>query len=151
MMKRIIGYVFLLAGLLGAAPAMGAKDWENPEVFAINKEAGRASFYSFASLEQAFGFKREASPWFRLLNGQWKFNWVEKPADRPVDFYREDFDVSDWASFPVPGNWEINGYGVPIYVSAGFGFTSDRKSTRLNSSHVRISYAVFCLKKKKNR
>lgn len=125
MMKRIIGYVFLLAGLLGAAPAMGAKDWENPEVFAINKEAGRASFYSFASLEQALGFKREASPWFRLLNGQWKFNWVEKPADRPVDFYREDFDVSDWASFPVPGNWEINGYGVPIYVSAGFGFTSD--------------------------
>lgn len=125
MMKRIIGYVFLWAGLLGANPVKGAKDWENPEVFAINKEAGRASFYSYASLEQALGFKREASPWFRLLNGQWKFNWVEKPADRPVDFYREDFDVSDWASFPVPGNWEINGYGVPIYVSAGFGFTSD--------------------------
>lgn len=59
---------------------------------------------------------------YHVLNGQWKFNWVDKPASRPTDFFRVDFDASMWKSIPVPGNWEVNGYGTPIYVNHPFEF-----------------------------
>ncbi len=59
------------------------------------------------------------------LNGEWKFNWVPRPELRPEDFYRTDFDDQSWDTIPVPSNWELEGYGTPIYVSAGFGFKVD--------------------------
>ena len=56
------------------------------------------------------------------LNGAWKFKWVEKPADLPADFESPDLDDSQWKNFTVPGNWEMNGYGFPIYTTDGFEF-----------------------------
>jgi beta-galactosidase len=106
-------------------------DWENQNVFAINKEEPRAYFYSFPSLDNALSFDRSQSPYFKLLNGTWKFNWVPKPDDRPLDFYKEDFDVSGWDDIGVPANWELNGYGVPIYVSTGFGFTRNPRPPKI--------------------
>ena len=53
----------------------------------------------------------------RLLNGDWKFQWVDSPSKAPADFYKEGYDVSDWGTIKVPSNWELNGYGTPIYVN----------------------------------
>ena len=65
------------------------------------------------------------SPWFKSLNGSWKFNFAAKPADRPVDFYRTDYDTSKWADIEVPSNWEMKGYGTPIYTNTNYPFPAN--------------------------
>ncbi|UCC72525.1 MAG: DUF4981 domain-containing protein [Gemmatimonadota bacterium] len=104
------------------AEAQEAPDWENPAVVAINKEAPHATLFPFESRELALARDEGRSLYYQLLNGRWKFNWVRKPADRPADFYREDYDDSDWTEIVVPGNWEVNGFGVPIYLNIPYEF-----------------------------
>jgi beta-galactosidase len=97
-------------------------DWENPKIFEVNKVPAHATFFSFENRALAQENDRTKSTNFISLNGVWKFNWVRDPAERPIDFYKETFDDSKWDLFPVPANWEINGYGVPIYVNHPFEF-----------------------------
>ncbi len=92
-------------------------DWENPEVVGRNKEPGHCTLMPYPDVETALACNREASPYFLSLNGQWKFNCVRKPDDRPKDFYKPDFDVSKWAEIPVPSNWEMHGYDHAIYLN----------------------------------
>lgn len=77
--------------------------------------SARADSVPFADATSALRGDRGASDYFRLLNGDWRFNWVGKPADRPVDFYRLDYDDASWKTIPVPACWEMEGYGIPIY------------------------------------
>lgn len=108
----------LLLGTLIACPiqAQTVHDWENHHVLQINREPARAAFTPFT--EQ----KGDCS---LCLDGMWKFRWTPVPDQKIIDFYRADFDDRDWTDFPVPANWEINGYGTPIYVSAGYPFKID--------------------------
>ncbi|MEL6695942.1 MAG: glycoside hydrolase family 2 TIM barrel-domain containing protein [Bacteroidota bacterium] len=62
------------------------------------------------------------SPWYLNLNGIWKFHWVSKPADRPKEFYQPSFSTDEWDELEVPINWEMRGYGIPIYTSQGYPF-----------------------------
>lgn len=115
----------LLAAMLLCITVSGqtAKpEWQDPAVFAVNKEAARATSLPYPTEQLALADNYDASPYYQLLNGLWKFSWVPKAAQAPEDFYREDFDASQWADMPVPGNWEFNGYGTPVYVASGFGF-----------------------------
>jgi len=98
-------------------------DWDNPDVIGINKEDPHCTMLTYPNEESAFLMVRPPSPNYISLNGQWKFNWVRKPADRPLDFYQTDFDDSSWDEIAVPGNWEFLGYGVPIYVNIPYEFT----------------------------
>ncbi len=95
-------------------------DWEDPQVIGRNKEPGRATGVPYSDLESAKVGTREASSFHQSLNGMWKFHWVPKPADRPVDFYRPSFDVSEWDEIPVPSCWETKGYGIPIYTNVRY-------------------------------
>ena len=97
-------------------------DWENSEIFGINKEEAHNTTIPFATFEQAIKGDRESSPFYKLLNGKWKFNWVPKPADRPLDFYKTDYDVSTWDEIPVPISWQLYGYGIPIYLNTDYAF-----------------------------
>ena len=97
-------------------------DWENPEVVGCNKEPGHCTLVPYPDNRMALKAEREASPYYRSLNGNWKFKWVRKPADRPVDFYRPDYDVSRWKEISVPSNWQLHGYGIPIYLNVPFPF-----------------------------
>ncbi len=108
------------AGLLAQSP-----EWENPEIFAVNKENTRATSIPYPSHELAVRDDYSSSPYFRSLDGVWKFYWVSKPADAPADFYRENYDTGKWADMPVPGNWEFNGFGIPIYTNATYPFPVD--------------------------
>jgi beta-galactosidase len=121
-------------GLLGLAAQLGAisggaatppPDWENEQVLQIGREPARATFIPFADVATALAGGREQSPWFRSLNGDWRFHWAPRPEERPVDFYRADFDDSGWRLFPVPANWEVAGFGTPIYASSGYVFKID--------------------------
>ena len=103
--------------------AQDVPDWENPEVFGINRERPHASFYRFATGRDALAGKPYTdSPFYASLNGTWKFNWVSLPAERPEFFYRPDYDVSDWDDIPVPANWELEGFGTPIYTNITYPF-----------------------------
>ena len=100
-------------------------DWENEQVFGVNKEPAHATYIPYASLEQAQADVAEYSPFYITLNGTWKFNWVKHPDMRPMDFYKTDFDVSYWDDIPVPSNWQMQGYGTPIYTNVTYPFAKD--------------------------
>lgn len=89
--------------------------WEEPEVFAENKLAPRATLIPYTSTEDAI--ERGESEWVMDISGEWRFHWTKTPAERPEGFWTMDYDDNGWGSIPVPGNWEINGYGVPIYTN----------------------------------
>lgn len=118
----ILFFVFCVSTLLAQ---YDVPEWENLSILSLNREDARVEFVPFETFEQALIGKKEISPWFLSLNGNWKFNWVSTPAQRPVDFYKTNYDDKDWKTIPVPANWETNGYGTPIYVSAGYPFAID--------------------------
>jgi len=99
-----------------------ATDWENPEIFAINREPAHCTLMPYPDEALAVKAVRQTSPFYKSLNGRWKFNWVKKPADRPLDFYKPDYDVSGWNEIPVPSNWQMHGYGIPIYTNSQYPF-----------------------------
>lgn len=92
-------------------------DWENPYVIGIDKEAPRATFIPYADEATATVNNREDSPYFQSLNGDWNFKWVASSQLRPIDFYREKYNVEGWNKIKVPGNWETQGFGTPIYTN----------------------------------
>ena len=122
-MKKILAMTLWLALCGGVVQAQSVPDWENPKMFDRNKTAPHATLMPFEDIKQALQNDRTESPFFQSLNGLWKFNWVRRPADRPVDFYRNDYDVSGWDEIPVPANWELQGYGIPIYVNQPYAWT----------------------------
>ena len=99
--------------------------WEDPEIHRVNAEQPHSTFYPFDNIQSALKNERSESPFVKTLNGKWKFNWVRKPDERPKDFYRTDFDDSDWDEIDVPANWELKGYGVPIYTDVAYPFPSN--------------------------
>ncbi|WNC69174.1 glycoside hydrolase family 2 TIM barrel-domain containing protein [Thalassotalea nanhaiensis] len=116
---------FCLANFyLVAAESSAVPDWENPQIIGINKVAGHAFIRPFADKENAETNK--SSTRIQSLNGKWKFNWVGHPDKRPTDFYKTDHDVSAWAEIDVPGNWQTQGYGTPIYTNHPYPFAKDQ-------------------------
>jgi beta-galactosidase len=105
-----------------APPAKTVPDWENPEMIGRNKEPPHCTLIPYPDTATALKATCEASPFYKSLNGSWKFNWVRKPADRPMDFYRPNYDVADWDDIAVPSNWELKGYGIPIYTNVTHPF-----------------------------
>lgn len=97
-------------------------DWENPGVFAEGRLAPRATSYPYSSAEKALAGKHMESEYVRTLNGKWKFHFSKNPSSRPADFYKTDYNVSSWAEIPVPSNWEMEGYGTPIYTNVTYPF-----------------------------
>ncbi len=100
----------------------GAEPWENEKVFNINKEEPHATFIPFTDKTAAQQNDWTKSPYYKCLNGNWKYNYVEKPADRPLDFMKPEFDVSSWKEIKVPYTTERQGYGYPIYVNTSYDF-----------------------------
>ncbi len=95
-------------------------DWENPQMVGRNKEAPRATAVPFADIETALDGGPSVSPWLVSLNGEWRFNWSRNPAERPVGFFRPDYDVSSWDTIPVPANWQLHRYDYPIYTNVRY-------------------------------
>lgn len=98
--------------------------WENHQVFAINKEDPHATLFPFQSTYESLTNNKEQSNNFLLLNGLWKFDWQRSPKNKPEGFEQASFDDTSWSSIPVPGNWETEGFGYPIYLDERFPFTT---------------------------
>ncbi|MHC4740248.1 MAG: glycoside hydrolase family 2 TIM barrel-domain containing protein, partial [Planctomycetota bacterium] len=115
----------ILISLVGSLPADQANDWENPEMIGRNKEPAHCTLIPYPDIQGALEGNRASSPFYKSINGNWKFNWVRRPAERPLDFYKLDFDVSNWKEIPVPANWQMHGYGIPIYTNVPYPFAKN--------------------------
>lgn len=91
-------------------------DWENQHVLQINREPARDAF---------IGYRNVVGDASLTLSGLWKFHWSPTPEGRVTGFFSTSFNDEDWKNFPVPANWEVNGFGTPIYVSSGYPFKID--------------------------
>ncbi len=112
-MKPLASFLTLALAVFAAQAQSWTEIWQNHYVQQINRMPARAQYEPYG---QTPGDRSMS------LNGTWKFHWVPTSAERPTDFYRSDFDDAAWVDFPVPANWEVNGYGTPIYVSSGYSF-----------------------------
>ena len=116
-MKR---FIVILVSLLAITAQAQTHDWENPAVLGINK----LPYHATLQLPS----KEKECKEIVSLDGQWLFHWSRNPEERPVDFYREDYDVSQWGKITVPGNWQTQGYGTPIYININYPFVRNRPS-----------------------
>ncbi|MDA1074302.1 MAG: hypothetical protein O3A63_06010, partial [Proteobacteria bacterium] len=99
--------------------------WNDLRVVRENALAPRAHFHAYPDASSALARDLQTNPWFRSLNGTWKFHYADTPASRPADFYKPAFDVSSWSDLPVPSNWERHGYGHAIYTNIEYPFEPD--------------------------
>ncbi len=108
-----------------AADAPIPPEIENEQILSEGKQPWHATLMPYASMNEALTANRRASSFAHSLNGQWKFNWVKRPALRPVDFSKSDFDDSAWKTIPVSSSWQMQGYGTPIYTNITYPFKPD--------------------------
>ena len=123
--RLLTGCVLAIGGLAVATGPAAQPAWNDIDVIRENAESPRAHFIGYPSQEAAVAGDPAANPWYRSLNGPWKFHYSPRPADRPADFFHPDFDVAHWDVIPVPSNWERAGYGYPIYVNIPYPFAVD--------------------------
>ena len=126
-MKREIAITLgLLAGCAGlVCNAQTFKEWRDQNVNEVNRLPMHTSFFPYTSVAMAEKGNPRIDSNYLSLNGNWKFNWVENADQRPGDFYQVNFDDKGWGEMPVPGMWELNGYGDPIYVNIGYAWRND--------------------------
>ena len=120
MKKNFTLMLVALLTLVLEASAQTTNDWENPHVLGINK----LPYHATLQLPS----KEKECKEIVSLDGQWYFHWSRKPEERPADFYRENYDVSQWGKIAVPGNWQMQGYGTPIYININYPFVKARPS-----------------------
>ncbi len=116
--------LFLSALLLASLPVWASEPeaWQDKSISGLNREAPRATFWYYSSREEALdpGYYRCSDN--VSLNGKWKFAFAESPAERPADFYRPEYDVSQWDEIDVPGSWPLQGYDKPVYLNHPYEF-----------------------------
>jgi len=123
MNKKNKNFIFLVLVFISTISiSLGQNDWSNVAVIQQGVEKPHATFFTYPSIDKAKTYDRNQTPWFQLLNGDWKFNWVSKPANRPKDFYKKEFNDSNWKTIPVPSNWQRQGYGKPLYTNVNYPF-----------------------------
>lgn len=122
-------YVIQFALFLAAASLFAQKnEWLDPKVNEINRAPMHANYFAYETEDAALKGVKENSSNFMTLNGTWKFNWVRNADARPTDFYRLDYNDKGWDKMPVPGLWEFNGFGDPLYVNIGYAWRNQFKN-----------------------
>ena len=133
--RRIGPLAALLALPLPAQAAAETKDWQNTELTGVNNLAPHATMVICPDAETArtigpvSNVEREKSPFYRSLNGDWKYHYASTHAARVPDFWLQGFNDSSWSTIPVPANVEIQGHGIPIYVNIKYPWAWKTKPT----------------------
>jgi len=110
-------------------------EWQNPDVVEVNREDPHATRFSFDTFDQAIEGEKNASANYMTLNGPWKFHYSDNPASRPADFYQTSFNDTEWDHIDVPSNWEMKGYGIPIYSNVPFEWTLKPNPPEIPTDH----------------
>lgn len=120
----MIDKLYLVLLLLAAVNASAANEpeWRNPQVNSQNREPRRTNFFAFENEELAVKNDKRLSRRYLSMEGKWRFNFVRNHSERPRDFFKPSFNDADWVDFPVPGLFEINGFGERTYVNIGYAW-----------------------------
>lgn len=134
-MTNVKHLLLVSAALVAASQSMPAQPsgtqppaWNNPQVNNINRMEPVSDFFAFDSEADAERNDRKASDRYLSIEGVWKFNWVKNANERPANFFETDLDDSGWGEMPVPGVWELNGYGDRIYVNINYEWENEWES-----------------------
>ena len=111
-------------------------DWENFDILHINRLPSAASFMGYPTRALALQNDRAHSPWVVMLNGTWKFRYTPRCDQRPMTFWQQGYDLTGWGDIQVPSNWEMEGYGYPFYVGAGYGIKKNPPLIAVENSPV---------------
>ncbi|WP_329904861.1 glycoside hydrolase family 2 TIM barrel-domain containing protein [Porphyromonas pogonae] len=136
---------FILPALLATISAFAQEkpliEWQNQCAVGLNKLSPHTYVWPYedaSDIAKPGGY--ENSPFYMSLNGKWKFHWVKNPDNRPKDFYQPSYYTGEWADINVPGNWERQGYGTPIYVNERYEF--DDKMFHFKKNPPLVPYAA---------
>ena len=122
-------YLSLALGILvTAASAQTFKEWQDPEVNAVNRLPMHTTFFGYESVEASMQAP-EASARYLSINGDWKFSWQRDAVDYRSDFFKPTFSDADWKTIPVPGCWELYGYGDPQYTNIAYAWARQHENT----------------------
>ncbi len=119
------------AGLLMALTVQAfaqSNEWQDPRKNEVNRLPMHADFFAYESQQLASRGDKEQSANYMTLNGTWKFHWVKDSDARPLDFWKTDYNDRGWGTMPVPGVWELNGYGSPQYLNIGYPWREQFKN-----------------------
>lgn len=121
-----MGYLAMIvtAGLILSSLGK-AVEWEDEQIVGINKLEPHCTLIPFDGVAEARTRERWESSNYLTLNGLWRFSWVNHPQDRPILFYQKDYDVSQWDQIKVPSNWQMEGYGTPVYTNITYPFAKN--------------------------
>ncbi|MEZ4825055.1 MAG: glycoside hydrolase family 2 TIM barrel-domain containing protein [Bacteroidia bacterium] len=108
---------FFLLNLICVFSTAQMLEWQTETVIGRNKTAAHATFTPYPDVVKALTFDRSKSPWYQSLSGNWKFLFLPRPGDVDPKFWAAEFDDSAWDQIPVPSNWQVLGYGTPIYTN----------------------------------
>jgi beta-galactosidase len=124
MMKKILilSVIFFSVSKLFAQSEEPPVFWQDEFKNEYNREPMHATYFAFENEKLALANNRQQSTYFQSLDGNWKFKWVDKPANRPFGFWKTAYNDNDWVNFKVPATWEVNGYGIPIYTNIRYDF-----------------------------
>lgn len=100
-------------------------EWLDETIFAQNKEAPHATFIPYPGESTSLSFDKHQSPFYQSLNGDWSFKFYPNPSSVDENFFEPGFDVSEWDKIPVPSNWQLKGYGQPIYTNIKHPFEAN--------------------------
>ncbi|MBN1985723.1 MAG: hypothetical protein JW761_05430, partial [Prolixibacteraceae bacterium] len=118
-------FIFLNINVTSQEVEFLPTDWQNPAVFEKGQNTPHAFYIPFLSKEEALKNKTERNENYRLLNGSWKFKWVETPDQVPDGFWQPGFDVAEWNEIKVPANWQMEGFGHPKFRNIALTFESN--------------------------
>ena len=128
MNKRNFMFLALLGSMVlyghGEVRAQDASRWHNVDINQQNRAPRRAAFFAFENQDKAQAFEKKKSTNYLSMEGTWKFNFVKDYNKRPVNFFAANFDDSQWKDFPVPGLFELNGYGDATYKNIGYAWAT---------------------------
>lgn len=131
-MKHLLPVVLLALPLAVNAQK---NEWQDPEVNEVNRAPMHTTYFAYENEQAAQKAAREQSANYMTLNGLWKFNWVKDADKRPTDFWKTTYNDSSWEQMSVPGMWEMNGYGAPVYVNNQYVWRNEFKT---NPPHIPI-------------
>ncbi|WP_099159685.1 glycoside hydrolase family 2 TIM barrel-domain containing protein [Virgibacillus ndiopensis] len=122
----LVGLIYLSSHIMtiSAEENEDYPEWNNnPETFEVNREPAHASIMHYKSIKSALKDNQTKSKFYKTLNGKWRFHWSKNPNERPKDFYKDDYDVTDWDKIQVPSSWQLEGYDYPIYTNITYPWT----------------------------
>jgi beta-galactosidase len=134
-MQRLSICLLFCSMTIATTYAQKLPEWQDPDVVEVNREDPHATRISFNTFDQALVGEKNASDNYMTLNGPWKFHYSDNPGTRPVDFHKTGFNDSDWDQIEVPSNWELEGYGIPIYSNTPYEWTLNPNPPEIPTDH----------------